>query len=402
MSYSRYFSPAQVESDQKDLIISQLKADIFELKKNEQECFELSQQIKSLEAKYQSLYEENQRNDAEFKARNEANLKTIANLKSELENLKALARERNLELQELQNDNASLQELAEQKNFEISKIKKEISNGMDENNRLGEDTKRAQNQLNSMKDEKRKILGDLEGLSSDIEDLIYKNEELEKIIKNLDNENNQIERSVSQLNSAKSSLENELRNKNETLKNLDKQIGEAEKTAKGLDRDLIEMDKINEKVKSDVFQSQKQLHNEINKNQELSSRILNLENVLKSRDNQMNDAQRDLNSLKIENTEIYEENNKLNYDLDALKKHIELINELNNLIIEELERFCEQDEAVRVILNRKSRIKDLRMKAESTSKKTVLRVTEVTKKISSPVKKSPMKTIKKVPEYSKY
>lgn len=65
------------------------------------------------------------------------------------------------------------------------------------------------------------------------------------------------------------------------MKNLDKQIGEAEKTAKGLDRDLIEMDKINEKVKSDVFQSQKQLHNEINKNQELSSRILNLENVLK-------------------------------------------------------------------------------------------------------------------------
>lgn len=55
----KYFSPAQVESDQKDLIISQLKADIFELKKNEQECFELSQQIKSLEAKYQSLYEEN-------------------------------------------------------------------------------------------------------------------------------------------------------------------------------------------------------------------------------------------------------------------------------------------------------------------------------------------------------
>jgi len=67
-----------------------------------------------------------------------------------------------------------------------------------------------------------------------------------------------------------------------------------------------------------------------------------------------------------------------------------------------LEKFSEQDEAVRALLNRKSRIKDLRMKAESTSKKTVMRVTEVTKKVVSPVKKSPMKTIKKVPEYSKY
>ena len=67
-----------------------------------------------------------------------------------------------------------------------------------------------------------------------------------------------------------------------------------------------------------------------------------------------------------------------------------------------MEKFSDQDEAVRALLNRKSRIKDLRMKAESTSKKTVMRVTEVVKKVSSPVKKSPMKTIKKVPEYSKY
>lgn len=67
-----------------------------------------------------------------------------------------------------------------------------------------------------------------------------------------------------------------------------------------------------------------------------------------------------------------------------------------------MEKFSEQDEAVRALLNRKSRIKDLRMKAESTSKKTVMRVTEVVKKVASPVKKSPMKTIKKVPEYSKY
>lgn len=46
----------------------------------------------------------------------------------------------------------------------------------------------------------------------------------------------------------------------------------------------------------------------------------------------MDDAQHELNAIKSENVEIYEENNKLNYDLDALKKHIELINELNNQV----------------------------------------------------------------------
>lgn len=65
------------------------------------------------------------------------------------------------------------------------------------------------------------------------------------------------------------------------LKNLDRKIQEAEKNAKGLDKELSEMDKINEKVKGDVFQGQKLLHNEINKNQEINSKILNLESVLK-------------------------------------------------------------------------------------------------------------------------
>lgn len=53
----------------------------------------------------------------------------------------------------------------------------------------------------------------------------------------------------------------------------------------------------------------------------------------RSRDNQIQDASQDLNALRGENSEIYEENNKLNYDLDALKKHIELLNYLNTQVL---------------------------------------------------------------------
>lgn len=47
-----------MESDQKDLIIAQLKAEIYELTKNEQNCLGVMQQIKSLDHKSQSLEEE--------------------------------------------------------------------------------------------------------------------------------------------------------------------------------------------------------------------------------------------------------------------------------------------------------------------------------------------------------
>jgi len=70
-NYSRYFSPSQVESDQKDLIISQLKAEIFELRQNERDYVDLASQLRNLEHRYNLLQEEKYRAEADFKNRNE-------------------------------------------------------------------------------------------------------------------------------------------------------------------------------------------------------------------------------------------------------------------------------------------------------------------------------------------
>ena len=58
MSYNRYFDPAQVESDQKDLIISQLKADQFELRQCELNLQELHAQLNNLDHSLAILKEE--------------------------------------------------------------------------------------------------------------------------------------------------------------------------------------------------------------------------------------------------------------------------------------------------------------------------------------------------------
>lgn len=48
MNYNRYYSPSKFESDQKDVLISQLKAEIYELKQNEHDFSELSTHLKNL------------------------------------------------------------------------------------------------------------------------------------------------------------------------------------------------------------------------------------------------------------------------------------------------------------------------------------------------------------------
>ncbi len=57
-TFQKYFSPPQVESDQKDLIISQLKAEIFELRQNDRDYHDLSSQLKNLEHRHNLLQEE--------------------------------------------------------------------------------------------------------------------------------------------------------------------------------------------------------------------------------------------------------------------------------------------------------------------------------------------------------
>ena len=58
MSATKYLTPLRIESDQKDIIIAQLKEELYHLKKNEQEFCNLEDQYKKLEHKYRVLSDE--------------------------------------------------------------------------------------------------------------------------------------------------------------------------------------------------------------------------------------------------------------------------------------------------------------------------------------------------------
>jgi len=87
-SYKKYFDPAQVESDQKDLIISQLKAELFELRRSEKNYEELHAKLNNLEHRYNLVQEEKLMNEKDFRARQDINGKTIANLKDDIDGLR--------------------------------------------------------------------------------------------------------------------------------------------------------------------------------------------------------------------------------------------------------------------------------------------------------------------------
>ena len=57
-AYHRYFNPDQVESDQKDIVISQLKAELFELRKSQMGYDQVFERVRISESEYYSMLQD--------------------------------------------------------------------------------------------------------------------------------------------------------------------------------------------------------------------------------------------------------------------------------------------------------------------------------------------------------
>ena len=79
-----FYDKLKTESDQKDLLIAQLKAEIFELKQNEKDQAILRQQIANLEARNQTLNEDKLRKDQEWNQRADIQQATIDNMRQDI------------------------------------------------------------------------------------------------------------------------------------------------------------------------------------------------------------------------------------------------------------------------------------------------------------------------------
>lgn len=83
-----FYDKLKTESDQKDLLIAQLKAEIFELKQNERDQALLRQQIANLEARNQTINEDKIRREHEWASKSDLQQSSVNNLRDDLAGLR--------------------------------------------------------------------------------------------------------------------------------------------------------------------------------------------------------------------------------------------------------------------------------------------------------------------------
>lgn len=371
-SYNRYFSPSQVESDQKDLLISQIKAEIFELKQNERDYLDLAAQLRSIEHRYNLLQEEKLRAEADFKSRNDINFKTIANLKTDIDTLKSNIAESNIEYQELKAENQAIKEIAEQRDVNIKKLKHEVADSLEQNDVLNQQRRGLESELLSLKEEKRRLNTKIDNATADLDEVNYKNGELEKIMKELDYDKATLERQNAQLQASIENATSELRTREDNLETVEKQVADTQKTIASLDADINELERVNERTRAEAVQQQRSVQQEVSKNLDLTAKSNSLENNLRSREIEIAELKREVENLKNARANQLDNKYQLEQELDSVRRDIDNMAGQNDELVDELERFSREDEKARIILDRRERVTELKLKSQSQLRQTTL------------------------------
>jgi len=371
-TYNRYFSPSQVESDQKDLLISQIKAEIFELKQNERDYLDLAAQLRNIEHRYNLLQDEKLRAEADFKSRNDINFKTIANLKTDIDTLKSNIAENNIEYQELKAENQAVKDIAEQRDISIRKIKNEIADALEQNDSLNQQRRNLETELSNLREEKRRIITKIDNASGNLDELNFKNSELDKVIKELEYEQATLERQNVQLQASIDNLTSELRTREDNLETVEKQVADTQKTIAALDADIQDLERHNERTRAEAVQQQRSAQQEVNKNLDLTAKSNSLEANLRSKDIEAAELRREVEKLKADRSNLLDSKYQLEQELDTVRRDIDGISVQNNELVDELERFSLEDERARNILDRRDRVSDLKLKSQSQLKQSTL------------------------------
>lgn len=151
---SRYYDSVHLASDQKDLLISQLKAEIFEIQQRDKDYLALRDQLYTIQTKYRHLQDEKLLQDNDFKTRIESNAITGQGLRKEIEDTRFLANDKGRCNNELQAEIASSREQISRREAEIFATQRDCAQKTDSGHSLRRELDAAVGELAQLKEER--------------------------------------------------------------------------------------------------------------------------------------------------------------------------------------------------------------------------------------------------------
>jgi chromosome segregation ATPase len=353
-------------TNEKDTLISQLKARIFELELHEKDYDLLNDRYNQMQNDFAALNECKNQLEYEKKIREDELNKHITELQCENENLQMNFSEKLSANKNLFSQNNVIGKQIELKDAEIFEL----------NSKLNE----LENQLNRNEDERANLEKMLNGLNDiknsqniKISQLFEDNKTLNQICQEQDQEikngNHERELMAQELDSKNCSIQDlncqiktEINNLNNIKNQINKNSGmnmQLENNIKDQERQLDLLKEENENLKNNFMKEKSIRSGEDQKNAELTD-------ILNDREQKINQICKEIETIKIMQQNGINHNNVLQEENTKLRNHIMTLTEQNQNLINEIDNVIDDDEKKISILNRKDRISSLLMSNRST------------------------------------
>jgi len=378
------YGASHLESERKDVVISQLKAEAFELRQNERDYSDLNARLNNLHHRYNLLQDEKTLDAREWNSRHEQNQRTLSILKDEVNALRTELAGVDADVQDVKSDNANINHLVNSRNSDIAKLKADLSDLNADNNELTF-------QRNDLEKHNAKLTGenkDLEIENSLINDKIAESEvrvdKNERLVKELEADVEKCLKINDELKEQGAGLRAQIRDRSNITKNAEQNVSENRKRIISLESRLNDAKRVNDKLRGDIVASQNEQDKEIAKSAQLTEKIHKLEDNIADKDADIADLARQVEELRKIKQGLIQENDALVGDIKSSNRHLDVVTVQHYELIEEVERVNKEDEEIREILQRQDRI-------HGTINRCQDKLTVSTKKLNSNLQ-SPVRT----------
>lgn len=326
------YSP-RVEESEKDIVISQLKAQVFELQQNEKNFNSLSLKVRSLQNDANILSEEKLRLEYELKQRSEMSDKQILELRQANENLQLELSEKVQVNKKLFADNNSFYRVLEARNAEINDLKAQINSLIDENSVLREKTNELESQNIGERNNSAAQRNQIDILNRELDKAGRNINELSELLKNTQSEKTSSNIKLEETKREAANLNAQLKRKEDNLIFASKQIDELNSSCQAFKSKILEGEKKAQQLTSEL----NQLTGALNAEKNLRSSVEKSNNQVEAL---LNEKEKENRKLFADNTELRSQYDRVSLDakilgneIEKLKEHIIVLTQQNQIVI---------------------------------------------------------------------
>lgn len=312
------------------MLISQLKAHIFELEQHEKDYDNLNQKFRNLQNECSLLNQEKLRLEYELKQRSESQNKQNMELRTELENLQANFNEKLVINKKLYNENSNLSKNLEIKNYELNDLNQRLDDYSEQISGLTDEKLNLERVVSNLNDMKNSQKIEISKLVEDNQKLTRICQDHEKSLKNFEAERLKLLSKNDELNFQVKNLNGKLQSREENLSHTNRQWEESKNANLKMQQTLREYEKKMDLQRNEINNLNSQVGKERNQRAEAEKEIENLKLMLMEREKNINRYVNELEMSKNLHSRLTDEKRNLIIDNERSDNHIVMLNKQND------------------------------------------------------------------------